>query len=215
MTPLGIASRATYDALGRVAATTLDSENGAASGADGTDDVKSRFAYDSIGEQTGYCPDNAVYGLSCNPATGSDTSAGRLRSVVTPWSATATTTWNLDGTIAGRKWAGETSALADTHDAAKRPTGAAKSTVVSMTQTYTARTTSRAATAPSPGPASLATLRAAPRPTPTIASSASSARPASRPPRPDRRAIASLAGYHPGGSLPRAKVACQSCRLAL
>ena len=62
--------------------------------------------------------------------------AGRLVSTATPWSATATTVWNLDGTIAGRKWADGTDPLAYTYDAAKRPTRAAKGSIVSITQTY-------------------------------------------------------------------------------
>ena len=68
--PRMIRTHEEYDRLGRVTATTLDYIDGTASGATNDDDVRSRYAYDAIGELTAFCPANAVYGAdACDPTS--------------------------------------------------------------------------------------------------------------------------------------------------
>ena len=73
--PRMIRTHEDYDRLGRITATTLNYVDGTASGATADDDVRSRFAYDAIGELTAYCPAKAVFSAdACDPtstATGS------------------------------------------------------------------------------------------------------------------------------------------------
>ena len=68
--PRMIRTHEEYDRLGRVTATTLDYVDGTASGATNDDDVRSRYAYDAVGELTAFCPANAVFGTdACDPTS--------------------------------------------------------------------------------------------------------------------------------------------------
>ena len=83
--PAGIVTRAEYDRLGRRTATIANYVNGVTSSAIGDDDVRSTFAYDALGELTGYCPAVAVDAAGCSPAA----------------SAAAATAWHYDTDAAG------------------------------------------------------------------------------------------------------------------
>jgi RHS repeat-associated protein len=90
--PLLVRTTTAFDRLNRVVATTANYVDGSPSGSTGSDDVTSTFAYDALGELTGYCPAKQVQAAACNPATASSPTAwhygydkmGRIVSQVPP-----------------------------------------------------------------------------------------------------------------------------------
>ena len=87
MSPAGVATRATFDRLGRQTATAANYVNGVTSGPTGDDDVRSTYAYDNLGELIAICPAAQVYAAGCSP---------------TP-SAAAATAWHDDYDAAGHQ----------------------------------------------------------------------------------------------------------------
>ncbi|HEX5015516.1 MAG TPA: LamG domain-containing protein, partial [Candidatus Limnocylindrales bacterium] len=68
--PTGTRTRSGFDRLGRTTATWLNHVDGSASGATGSDDVKSTFAYDAAGGMTAYCPARNVQSAdACDPTS--------------------------------------------------------------------------------------------------------------------------------------------------
>jgi len=75
--PTGINSHYVYDRLGRVTATTSNYVDGVWSSANPDRDVSSTYAYDALGEMTGYCSaqNRGDAGTLCDPTSGSATTA--------------------------------------------------------------------------------------------------------------------------------------------
>jgi RHS repeat-associated protein len=68
-------SHADLDRLGHQTETWLGYQVGGSTTATGDVNVKSTFAYDVLGELTGYCPARQVYSPGCDPTSGTDTHA--------------------------------------------------------------------------------------------------------------------------------------------
>ena len=97
--PKGIVTRTGFDRLGRPTAVWLNYVDGTPT--DGTsvdDDAQSTFAYDTVGDQTGFCPAAQVLVGGCDPTDGAETQAwhyvfdklGRLTKTIPPVNATLT-----------------------------------------------------------------------------------------------------------------------------
>jgi RHS repeat-associated protein len=138
--PTSTRTHTDFDRLGRTSATILDYVNGTPSGPAGTDDLKSTFAYDTLGEQIGYCTAVQVQVIGCDPSSGSNAQAwhytydalGRMATQVPPVNATATAldtrawTYETGGRLASvidRTAGGTVGRHTDTtYDALGRPT---------------------------------------------------------------------------------------------
>ena len=70
-----VRTKAVYDRLGHQTATTLNYRDGTTTGGTADDDVTSTFAYDVLGEQTGYCPAVQVKAGGCDPTSASNAQA--------------------------------------------------------------------------------------------------------------------------------------------
>lgn len=100
-----------YDRVGDVTDSTQNYIDGSPSGLTGTDDLHSTYTYDVLGEETSYCPADAVFAMTCGSGASWSWSWDQMgrRASETPPTNTGTgttardaTTWsyNVDGTLA-------------------------------------------------------------------------------------------------------------------
>jgi RHS repeat-associated protein len=93
-----VRTHAVYNRLGQQTETFLNYRDGTTSGSTADDDVRSTFAYDVLGELTGYCPAVQVKIGGCDPADANETQAwhyafddlGRQTKTIPPVNVTAT-----------------------------------------------------------------------------------------------------------------------------
>jgi len=73
--PDGVRTHTVYDRLGNRTETWANYKDGSTSGSTGDDDIRSIFAYDVLGELTGYCPAKQVQAGGCDPTSSSNAQA--------------------------------------------------------------------------------------------------------------------------------------------
>ncbi len=139
--PRSVLTAYAYDRLGNVTTTVQNYQDGVASGQYTDDDVTSTFAYDAVGELTGYCPAAQVWAGGCDPTSAGSAQAwhyvfddaGHLSAQTPPVNTTAqalaATRWEYDA-------GGRLALTCDTSAPASTCVGGGASVVRTIAPTY-------------------------------------------------------------------------------